>query len=205
MRFVAVAVMVGTSAFADGEMSCAGLGGPDEITVTWSIPEGPGERGVLRVGCQDWDAELSATEATLEAGWRRCGLRAWRKDGRLEVVSPVVWVDDGVAAQHVDFELPAGPIGGLGMEIRALGSAVQVLRVLPDTPAEAVGLRAGDRITEVAGESTAYMGGDRFVWHATGIPGTPVDFTVERRTGEHPGCGASRTLQLRALRERILD
>ena len=48
-----------------------------------------------------------------------------------------------------------GNFVGLGIELKAIGGALQIVKVITGSPAERAGLRAGDRIAEVDGKATA--------------------------------------------------
>ena len=61
---------------------------------------------------------------------------------------------------------------------------VVIVRPLPDTPAEAAGIRAGDTILEVDGESAFGWSLQQAVLRIRGPQGTPVELTVRRTDGE---------------------
>jgi membrane-associated protease RseP (regulator of RpoE activity) len=181
-----------------------GCNGPDEVTVQWTFPDGPGDHGVDVLGCLDWDVELteayscdtgSSSRATMAPGWSRCAVRGWRQDGALRVEGPVVRIDPRQASQVVDLGLPAGPIAGMGAQIRSLGGAIRVEQVVPGGPAHRAGIGPGDLILEVDGAQTAGMSSPEFVRVATGSPDTLVSYHVRHRDG--------RTDALRLLRKRI--
>jgi carboxyl-terminal processing protease len=79
-----------------------------------------------------------------------------------------------------------GEFGGVGMyiskPIRDNGRSqyIEVVSPIEDTPAFRAGLRAGDRIKEVEGESTADMSVDDVVDRLRGEPGTEVGITILR-------------------------
>ena len=199
MRIAALAIMVGGSAFtSDGLSGCSEQ--PDEIRVTWSIPEGPGASGVELVGCHDWGRDLELHQAVLEPGWQRCSVRAWRKDGLLRVHSSTVRIDGDETSVHIDFDLPEGPIGGMGAEVRAFGPGVRIERVIEGSPAARAGIDAGERVVEVNGVSTDGMSTASFVRKVTGVPGTGVYLTIAS-----PGCHESSVRQVWIKRERIRD
>ncbi|MEX2444945.1 MAG: S41 family peptidase [Alkalispirochaeta sp.] len=80
----------------------------------------------------------------------------------------------------------SGEFGGVGMyiskPIRNNGRSqyVEVVSPIEDTPAFRAGLRAGDRIMEVEGESTADMSVDDVVDLLRGEPGTEVGIRILR-------------------------
>ncbi|HKK49435.1 MAG TPA: S41 family peptidase [Alkalispirochaeta sp.] len=80
----------------------------------------------------------------------------------------------------------SGEFGGVGMYIskpaRTNGRAqyIEIVSPIEDTPAFRAGLRAGDRIIAVEGESTADMSVDDVVERLRGEPGTEVAVTILR-------------------------
>lgn len=54
-----------------------------------------------------------------------------------------------------------GNFVGLGIELKASGGALQIVKVITGSPAERAGLKAGDRIAEVDGRATAEMTTDQ--------------------------------------------
>ncbi len=75
---------------------------------------------------------------------------------------------------------------GVGLEIGRQGEWITVMSALPGTPGERAGIRAGDRIVEVEGESARGWNSDRAVVALRGRPGTEVDIRVERPGIEEP-------------------
>ena len=93
-------------------------------------------------------------------------------------------------------ERTSGSYGGLGIEINALESAVEIITPLPGTPAERAGIQAGDRIVEVNGRPTRGLSLEEASKLLRGRAGTPVSLLVDR-----PGVGAR--LPYRLTREEI--
>jgi carboxyl-terminal processing protease len=73
-----------------------------------------------------------------------------------------------------------GEYGGLGIEIDVRDGWLTVLSPLPNSPAERVGLRAGDRIIQVEGESTRGWSTDKAVSVLRGPRGSNVNIEVAR-------------------------
>lgn len=73
-----------------------------------------------------------------------------------------------------------GDLVGIGIEINAGEQYPLVVRVLPGTPAEKGGLKAGDLIIAVDGESTADQGLSAVVTKIRGPLGSQVALTVRR-------------------------
>ncbi len=79
-----------------------------------------------------------------------------------------------------------GEYGGLGISIAKRNGWVTVITPLPGTPGERAGLRAGDQIIEVEGESTRGWSDDQAVARLRGPRGTPVTIKVARVGAEEP-------------------
>lgn len=78
-----------------------------------------------------------------------------------------------------------GEFGGLGIEITIKDQFLTVVSPIEDTPAFKAGLRAGDRIIEIEGESTKELSLVEAVRKLRGPPGSVVRITVMRAgTGE---------------------
>lgn len=184
MRIAALAVVVGGASVTGEPMGCSDLPTQQDIEVTWSIPDGPGPSGVQLIGCHDWGADVDHDGASFDPGWQRCAVQGWRQDGQLRVTSTPVKIASDADSIHVEFDLPSGPIGGMGAEVRSTGASVRIERVLPGTPAARAGLQAGDRVLAVDGNPTEYMSTDRFVRVVTGAPGSSVGLKVTSRSGE---------------------
>lgn len=73
-----------------------------------------------------------------------------------------------------------GDYGGLGIEIDIRNGWLTVLSPLPGSPAEKVGLQAGDRIIRVEGESTRDWTVEKAVSVLRGPKGSTVNITVSR-------------------------
>ena len=80
----------------------------------------------------------------------------------------------------------SGEFGGVGMYISkqvgeaGLGSYIEIVSPIEDTPAYRAGIRSGDRIKEVEGTSTADLSSDDVVDLLRGRPGTEVLLTILR-------------------------
>jgi carboxyl-terminal processing protease len=79
-----------------------------------------------------------------------------------------------------------GEYGGLGIEIDVRDGWLTVLSPLPNSPAERVGLQAGDRIIQVDGESTRGWSTDKAVSVLRGPKGTTVRIEVARGNIDAP-------------------
>jgi carboxyl-terminal processing protease len=80
----------------------------------------------------------------------------------------------------------AGEFGGLGIEVGAAGDVIQVEVVHADSPGAHAGLKAGDKILAVDGESMHGQPLEASVKLMRGVPGTRVVLTVERKGWDKP-------------------
>ncbi|MGH7504582.1 MAG: S41 family peptidase, partial [Longimicrobiales bacterium] len=79
-----------------------------------------------------------------------------------------------------------GEYGGLGIQIAKRAGWITVINPLPGTPGERAGLRAGDQIIEVDGESTKGWTEDEAVAQLRGPKGAPVDIKIARIGFDEP-------------------
>jgi carboxyl-terminal processing protease len=70
--------------------------------------------------------------------------------------------------------------GGLGMQIEDQQGVVTVTRVFPNTPAERGGVRAGDRVLYIEGETTRGLKLEEVSTRLLGKPGTTVEVAFGR-------------------------
>ncbi|HEX7118280.1 MAG TPA: S41 family peptidase [Longimicrobiales bacterium] len=89
-----------------------------------------------------------------------------------------------------------GHYGGVGMLVGNQHGVAVVERVFPNTPSERAGLRVGDRIIAVDGESTEGWPLEKVTGHLKGEPGTDVTVGIARR-------GALQPFDLRITRAEI--
>jgi carboxyl-terminal processing protease len=79
----------------------------------------------------------------------------------------------------------SGEFSGIGLNVTESKRGLRVARVFEDTPAEKVGLRVGDQIVAVEGESLAGVTSTVAASQIKGRPGTEVSITVvDGETGE---------------------
>jgi carboxyl-terminal processing protease len=74
----------------------------------------------------------------------------------------------------------SGSFGGIGAEIGIRGNVLTVISPLKGNPAEAAGIKAGDRIIEINSSSTADMSVDKAVTIIRGKPGTEIKLKIFR-------------------------
>jgi len=80
----------------------------------------------------------------------------------------------------------SGEFGGIGIEISMENGRLTVISPIDDTPAEKAGLKAGDIILEIEGESTQDMTLVDAVQKIRGPKGKPVTLTVLHRDQQKP-------------------
>lgn len=74
----------------------------------------------------------------------------------------------------------SGSFAGVGMEIDVKDNILTVIAPLKGTPAEAAGIKAGDKIAAINGKSTDGLSTEKAVREIRGPVGTTVDFTIIR-------------------------
>jgi carboxyl-terminal processing protease len=79
-----------------------------------------------------------------------------------------------------------GQFEGLGIEISVKEGWLTVISPLEDTPAERMGIQAGDRIAKIEGVSTKGITEDEAVSKLRGKKGTVVHITIEREGIDQP-------------------
>jgi carboxyl-terminal processing protease len=100
-----------------------------------------------------------------------------------------------------------GKFGGVGIEIGTEDGFIRVVAPIDDTPAHRAGIRAGDLITKVNGESTKGMGQDKAVSKMRGNPGTKVSLEIFRKSeGESMTFHLTREeIKIQSVRAKMLD
>ena len=78
----------------------------------------------------------------------------------------------------------SGQYGGLGMEVTTEEGFVKVITPIDNTPAKKAGIKAGDFITEIEGESIIGLSLTEAVKRMRGKPGEPITITIVREDEE---------------------
>ena len=78
----------------------------------------------------------------------------------------------------------SGQYGGLGMEVTIEEGFVKVITPIDNTPAKKAGIKAGDYITEIEGESILGVSLTDAVGRMRGKPGEPITITIAREDEE---------------------
>lgn len=79
-----------------------------------------------------------------------------------------------------------GKFGGLGIQISIRDNVLTVMTPISGTPAERAGIRSGDQILEIEGESTKGIKLDDAVSKLRGEPGSEVEILIGRRGEPRP-------------------
>ena len=77
-------------------------------------------------------------------------------------------------------ESATGTYAGVGLRLDVRDAIVTVVSPVPGSPGERAGVRAGDRIVEIAGDPTHGLTAEEATKRLRGAPNTPVRFVVER-------------------------
>ncbi len=73
-----------------------------------------------------------------------------------------------------------GEFVGIGAEVVIEGGYLTIVSPLEDSPAYNAGVRPGDKVVEIDGESTLNLSIDECIDRLTGEPGTPVNILIAR-------------------------
>jgi carboxyl-terminal processing protease len=79
-----------------------------------------------------------------------------------------------------------GRFGGLGLEVGEVDGFIRVIAPIDDTPAQRAGIRAGDLIIRIDGESTQGMSLNEAVRRMRGAPGQEIQLTILREADDSP-------------------
>jgi carboxyl-terminal processing protease len=77
-------------------------------------------------------------------------------------------------------ELTTGRFSGIGVWVKPRGGRLEIVSVLPDTPALGAGLRRGDIVTTIEGRDVSDMTSDEAVARIKGPEGSSVDLQIKR-------------------------
>lgn len=108
-----------------------------------------------------------------------CDLFASKMDGIFRSFTNIEWVvfEPGVEME-LDFYYPLKRTGGLGVHIQRVDQGFAILSVLPNSPAEDLGLMIGDIITEVNSVETRELSTSNFIRLTTGPEGSTAEFRL---------------------------
>lgn len=169
---VAIAVLsVVTVAFGAFSIGFA-LGAPDELS--------------LGNGADTVDSVQEAYEKILSTAIRPPGEKALLQGAIKGMVEVLRKTEDPYAFFYTPSgyrsfqELTTGRFSGIGVWLKQKGADLEIVSVLPDTPAQEAGLQRGDVITNIDGEAVVEMTSDDAVARIKGREGTEVELDIER-------------------------
>lgn len=96
------------------------------------------------------------------------------------VPKPLAQLGGAIATELFGPSEPSPPRAGLGIESKALQGGAFVEKVFPGSPAERIGLKAGDLIESMNGRSLIGCAREFGEWIAAAVPGAHVRFRVFR-------------------------
>jgi len=100
-----------------------------------------------------------------------------------------------------------GEFGGLGITIGLKTDTLTVIAPIEDTPAWRAGIKAGDRIVKVDGQSTKDMSVENAVKKMRGVPGTSVTISIMRDEFKEPKdfTLVRDVIKLKSVKSRVID
>src|SRR5512137_1871123 len=100
-----------------------------------------------------------------------------------------------------------GEFGGLGITIGLKDDLLTVIAPIEDTPAWRAGIKAGDRILKVEGESTRDMSVENAVKKMRGVPGTSITISVMRDEFKEPKdfTLVRDVIKIKSVKSRVID
>jgi len=100
-----------------------------------------------------------------------------------------------------------GEFGGLGIEVSMEDGFVKVIAPIDDTPAHKAGVKAGDLIIRLGGNSVKGMSLDEAVDLMRGKPGTTIELTIVREGQKKPlSIAVERAvIRVKSVKWRLLD
>jgi carboxyl-terminal processing protease len=85
-----------------------------------------------------------------------------------------------------EMEETEGRFAGIGVEVELKEEAIIVLTPIEGSPAERAGIKAGDRIVAIDGQTIKDIGFDKLVKRMRGVPGTHVKLVIARTGRNEP-------------------
>ena len=100
----------------------------------------------------------------------------------------------------------SGTFGGIGVYMGFKDGGVQVMSVMPDSPGEQVGLKAGDSILEVDGTPVSEIAPDEVAIKIRGESGTTVNLLIHREGEEDKLYTITRNvIKVKTVADKMLD
>lgn len=151
---------------------------------------GSGEDDIVPFGADDGDSDLRLIEDAFEKIRSSAAEPPSDKELARGAIKGMVDVlnsgDDPYAFFYTPSgyrsfqELTTGKFSGIGVWLKQKGTDLEIVSVLPSTPAVDAGLRRGDVIRSIDGAPVTEMTSDDAVGHIKGPEGTEVTLGVER-------------------------
>ncbi|MDQ3964394.1 MAG: S41 family peptidase [Actinomycetota bacterium] len=152
---------------------------------------GSGDRDIIPFGSDDGDSDLRLIEDAFEKIRSSAAEPPSDKELARGAIKGMVDVlksaDDPYAFFYTPSgyrsfqELTTGKFSGIGVWLKQKGDELEIVSVLPSTPAVDAGLRRGDVIRSIDGAAVTEMTSDDAVGHIKGPEGTEVTLGVERQ------------------------
>ncbi|MBI4697942.1 MAG: S41 family peptidase [Nitrospirae bacterium] len=100
-----------------------------------------------------------------------------------------------------------GEFGGLGIQIGIKDNMLTVIAPIEDTPAFKAGIKAGDKIIKISGESTKDMSLNDAVSKLRGLKGTSVTITIMREDLDKPQdyTITRDIIKIKSVKSKVLD
>jgi carboxyl-terminal processing protease len=114
-------------------------------------------------------------------------------NGMLSTLDPHSWLLKPDVYKEMKVQT-RGEFGGLGFVISMLDDKLTVRKVLKNTPAAKAGIKKGDVVTQIDGDSTVSMELQEAVDHMRGKPGTKVTLYVSRHGADSKKLDLTRAL-----------
>ncbi len=83
-------------------------------------------------------------------------------------------------------EETTGEYGGVGLEVLFLDGSLRVIAPIDDTPAARAGIKSGDVIVRIDGQTIVAGDGERAIDRLRGMPGSEIALTVSREGSDLP-------------------
>ncbi|ERP32011.1 S41 family peptidase [Chitinivibrio alkaliphilus] len=106
-------------------------------------------------------------------------------DGALDILDPYTTFYEPKEYEELRVRTE-GEFGGLGIQISIRDDVLTVMTPIAGTPAERAGIRSGDQIVKIDGESTEGISLENAVDKMRGEPGTDVTITISRSGETEP-------------------
>ncbi len=187
---LATAVIAAVLAFSGGVVAGAGIGASvaGELASNGPIPAAstkPGDPNSFGLFTEAWDIlrKNYVDQKALDSKDITYGAIRGMTDAIGDTEHTRFLTPEDLARQEADL---SGSFAGIGAVLSEVDSELIVQSVIPGTPAERAGVKAGDRILAVDGADTTGKSVDDVVREVRGDEGTQVTLTLVRKGGSDP-------------------